>query len=422
MPSRLQTPRRYYEEQQALATVTVAGATKLWRQMDDDFDDSWARLRSPMLQLVQRGRLAVAQTSAGYTESVLAETEQTAPPAGELVPAAFIASAPDGRDMSTLLDGAVYEAKTAVSRGQAPAEARATAGRWLTGTLLTVMADTGRGVVGADIISRPAVGGYVRMLNTPSCSRCIILAGKWFRWNDGFLRHPRCDCRHIPAAEDTAGDLTTDPYEYFKSLSPEEQEKLFGRSEARAIRDGGDIFRVVNTKNRGLATAKAAKKYGTPSRMTVDDIYRTAGTRTNAIKMLEREGYITGPQTRDGNIVGRLTEGFGQLGKGGRARAASDAVTAARTTGVRDPLNRYTMTAAERNLYDAKVRLDEAVRTGNWPQSIGANSADKYSTPRPLRAGELDTLRANLSRQLAKVQGTSASSSTRTLARALGLL
>lgn len=422
MPSLLQSPRSYYQEQQALATATVAGVAKLWKQMGDEFDDSWARLRPPVLQLVQNGRLAVAQTSAGYTEAVLAETEQVAPPAGDLTPAAFIRSAPDGRDMGTLLDGAVYEAKTAVGEGQAPRAALETAGRWLTGTLLTVMADTGRSVVGADIISRPAVGGYVRMLNAPSCPRCIILAGKWFRWNEGFLRHPRCDCRHIPAAEDTAGSLTTDPYEYFRSLSNAEQEKLFGRSEARAIREGGDIFRIVNTKNRGLATAKAAKRYGTPSRMTVDDIYRTAGTRTNAIAMLEREGYITGPQTRDGNIVGRLTEGFGQLGKGGRARAASDAVTAARAAGVRDPLNRYTMTAAERNLYDAHARLQEAIQTGTWPNSVGANSADKYSPSRPLRPGELDTLRAALTRELAKVQGTSATSSTRRLARALGLL
>lgn len=35
--------------------------------------------------------------------------------------------------------------------------------------------------------------GYVRMLTPPSsCDRCVILAGRWYRWNQGFERHPMC--------------------------------------------------------------------------------------------------------------------------------------------------------------------------------------------------------------------------------------
>ncbi len=96
------------------------------------------------------------------------------------------------------------------------------------------------------------------MLNPPSCSRCIILAGRWYRWNEGFRRHPRCDCQHIPASESVAGDMRVDPYETFRSMTLEEQERTFGRSQARAIRDGADIYRVVNINQRGLATAKGA--------------------------------------------------------------------------------------------------------------------------------------------------------------------
>lgn len=347
---------------------------------------------------------------------VLAETNQVAPPAGLIVPAAFVASAPDGRDMGSLLDEAPIRARVAVASGASAAEARAVAGRWLTGTLLTVMADTGRSVVGADIAQRPALTGYVRMLNPPSCSRCVILAGKWFRWNQGFQRHPRCDCRHIPASESMAGDLTTDPYAYFNSLSKDVQEKTFGRSEARAIRDGADIYRVENTRLRGLGTAKGNLRFGTPSRMTVDDIYRVAGTRTNAIRLMTREGYITGPQTAGGNILG-VREGFGQLGKGGAARAASDAALEARATGVRDPLNRYTMTAAERRLYDANYRLTQARTTGLWPESVGTNSAS--IRPRPVTASDLATLENALATEVAKLPN--ATDSVRRLAGLLGL-
>src|SRR5690348_18342012 len=37
------------------------------------------------------------------------------------------------------------------------------------------------------------------LLNPPSCQRCAILAGRWYRWSQGFLRHPRCDCVNLPA-------------------------------------------------------------------------------------------------------------------------------------------------------------------------------------------------------------------------------
>jgi hypothetical protein len=119
-----------------------------------------------------------------------------------------------------------------------------------------------------------------------------VLAGKFYHWNAGFKRHPRCDCIHIPTRESLADDTTTDPTEYFNSLSPEQQDAAFTKTGARAIRDGADVSRVVNVNQRGLATAKGNLRFGTPSRMTVDDIYRQAGTRMNAIRLLEREGYV----------------------------------------------------------------------------------------------------------------------------------
>lgn len=354
-----------------------------------------------MVSLVQTGRAAAAASSLAYVPAVLEETGQRNDPVGIVSTEGFLQSAPDGRDMGTLLDESTIRAKVAAARGAASSEALATAGSWLTGTLLTVMADTSRGIVATDIAQRPTITGYVRMLNPPSCSRCAILAGKWFRWNAGFQRHPRCDCRHIPSSEDMAGDLRTDPYAYFHSLSKDDQYRMFGKSNARAINEGADIYRVVNIDQRGLGTVKSARKYGTPHRMTPDDIFQVAGTRTNAIKMLEHEGYITGPQVRGGNILGQR-EGFGQLGKGGNARAASDAVKKARDTGQRDPLNRYTMTAAERRLYDAKVRLDVA-RTGVYPRSVGANSADKFVRPERITPKQLELIEQQYRDEVAKL-------------------
>lgn len=397
--------------------------------MDDNFDSSWARIGPAIADVVHAGRLATATAAAAYLPAVLAETGQRGAAYGAIAPEGFVTDAPDGRSVRGLLDETAIQAKMAVASGKTSSDALLQAGQWMSGTLLTVMADTGRAVVSADIAQRATITGYVRMLNPPSCRRCVILAGKWFRWNEGFLRHPKCDCRHIPSEENMAGDLTTDPYAYFKSLSPEDRTKIFGQIESRAIDSGADIYRVVNighkTANgwtgRGLATAKGHLRYGTPSRMTVDDIFRVAGTRTNAIRLLEREGYITGPQVPGGNLIGNgpAAQGFGQLGKGGKAKAATDAVLNANATGTRDPLNRYTMTAAERRLYDAKTRLDIG-HTGIWPQSIGANSADKYSPARAITAGELATLQRSLDNELKKLANSGPS--VQRLARLLGLI
>lgn len=416
-----ETAVAFYARQQQIAALTAATVGRLWKRMGPDFDPSWAILRPQILDVLTQGQAATANTSTGYTGGVLAETGQPdGDPVGAVNPAAFVGTASDGRDLGTLLDQAPITAKAAVGRGLPVDAALAEAGRFLTLATLTQLADTRREVIQADIGQRPKLQGYVRMLNPPSCYRCAILAGKFYRWNSGFLRHPRCDCVHIPVSENRAGDFRTDPYAYFKSLSPEEQAATFGKSEARAINDGADIYRVANIRNRGLASAgsQQAIKYRTPTRVTVDQIYRTAGTRARAIEALQREGYITGGQTAGGNMLGQR-QGFGALGKGGAARNAAQAVTRARQTGVRDPLNRYTMTAAERRLYDAKARLDAAEKQGIWLQSIGQNSADTHNRPKPVTAQQLATLKRNYANEVAKA--TKGPDSLRRLATLLGI-
>lgn len=409
----------HYQQQQRLGAITAAGVKRLWAQLGDDFDGSYARIEPRLLELVTAGQAAAARTGAAYISQVLYDTEQVDLPIMSISPDQFAGTAADGRDLGGLFYSAVVSTKEAVKSGASPDAALLRGRNELVMLALTTVADANRESVSAAMGVRPAVEGWVRMLNPPSCGRCAILAGKFFRWNQGFQRHPRCDCRHIPASEAIANDFTTDPYAYFKSLSGADQEKLFGRIEARAINDGADIYRVMNTKTRGLATGgRQAVKYGTPSRLTVDEIYRQAGTRTNAVRLMTQEGYITGPQTAAGNILGRV-DGFGQLGKGGRARAASDAVVEATMTGVRNPLNRYTMTAAERRVYDAWYRAN-AAKSGYWPRSIGANSADKNTRLMRITDEQRGLVERELQRQLDDLPNQP--KQVNDLARRLGLI
>jgi hypothetical protein len=217
------------------------------------------------------------------------------------------------------------------------------------------------------------------MLTLPSCPKCVILAGKFYRWNAGFRRHPRCDCRHVPSTENIAGDVTTDPYEYFHSLSGPDQDKWFTPSAAQAIRDGADIFQVVNanrgTKPGGLITTEGTSRAGNfgrgrAPRLTPEGIYAQGLPREDTLRLLERNGYILpGGQNPTGVIRGQA-EGFGALGRGGTRVGVREAVLEARRTGERNPALRATMTAAERRVFDAQSNWD-AVQAGRNPFGHG---------------------------------------------------
>lgn len=411
-----------YRIQQGIATTAAAAVGKLWRGMGDEFDASWERIGPQLLNVVEKGRRAAVAQAIPYTGAVLREMGQAAAAEGVLAPDAFLASAPDGRSMESLYDQSVVKAKTAVAGGATAEASLAQAGRWLTLVTLTTLADTRRMVYQADIIQRPTVTGFVRMLNPPSCSRCIVLAGKWFRWNEGFQRHPKCDCTHIPAAEDVSGDMRTDPYATFKSMSNEQQETVFGRSEARAIREGADIYRVVNQSVRKMKTANCA----------VDQIYRTAGTRSNAIRMLREQGFILdrgqvavplSPGVRTDAQILAAGRGRGTVTIAGQQRTTNRAAQYdAAATGERDVLRRSTMTAAERRLYDAHYRLQQALTTGTIPRSIGPSSADRYANAILATRERIAELQAELQRELNALGNRSTPESVRRLARALGLL
>lgn len=248
-------------------------------------------------------------------------------------PLAFAGIATDGRDLESLLAGAVVKVRQAQRAGESDAEARRRGENYLRLVVATQAADTARAAESVALTTsepvvdqripqpaerrrpvsretRPVEMGWIRMLNPPSCGRCAVLAGRWYRWSDGFERHEMCDCRHIPVTENLAGDLTTDVDLYFASLSEEEQNYYFGKAVAQAIRDGADISQVVNAATRpdAMYTADRGRRYTTEGttrqgwygrrrdqvrRPTPWQIYSdAAGDREAAVEELRRFGYI----------------------------------------------------------------------------------------------------------------------------------
>lgn len=230
-------------------------------------------------------------------------------------PAAFGGVASDGRSLDSLLYQPVIATKTALAAGAEMPEAMGVGQAALLRIVTTQVQDAGRAAVGVGIAARPKVG-WVRMLQPPSCARCAVLAGKFFRWNEGFQRHPFCDCQHSPAAENTAGDLTTDP----RKAIEEGQVTGLSESDRKAIvEDGADVGQVINarrgmrpggittegTTRRGFAgrrlarqgdtfTGQRATRYRrtTTARLTPEAIYEQAVDRADALRLLKVHGYL----------------------------------------------------------------------------------------------------------------------------------
>lgn len=354
-----------------IQTLTVGAGRRTWLNIDPGhISESWAEQSPALTEVVLAAQQRAAAEGSGYAAAVLAEQGSWVAPQAFVDPSAMAGWAADGRSLQGLLNSPAITAKTLIGRGFSTQDAIAAAGQGLDVILSSLVADTSRQAASIDIAARDGVG-WVRMVNPPCCDRCAILAGRFYRWNDGFLRHPRCDCVHRPA---TAGSLAAarsegliqDPYEYFRSLSEAEQDRVFTRAGAQAIRDGADIGRVVNSRRgmtpNGMFTTEGMGKRGFARqqlkpgqrRLTPEGLAQMYPDRGEYLDALREHGYlIPGGQDPLGSVKGAWYEGYGELGRGGTRKAATAEVLRAQETGARSG-SRYTMTAAERRLYDAQ--------------------------------------------------------------------
>jgi hypothetical protein len=293
----LDVAARHARRQVALARRAALEVARLWARVDrQQIGLSWAASVPAAVQVLGSAQAIAAASSGVYLDDLLAAYGMESAPEGRVVAEAFAGVASDGRDLPGLLYQPAVTALTALKGGASEARAMA-AGRFTADMIVrSQVADAGRVADGVALTVRPQLTGYVRMVVGGACDRCLILAGRVYRWNAGFQRHPRCDCRHIPAPEDVAGDLRTDPKAAFEAMPAAEQERVFGRAGAEAIRDGADMARVVNAR-RGMQVVGKRKftteAAGRRPRLMPEQIYADARGRDDAIRLLRLHGYIT---------------------------------------------------------------------------------------------------------------------------------
>lgn len=313
----LRSSEDHYQRVQRISALTTAAAERALRRLKmNDLDGSWPEVGALMYVILSRGQLAAAESARLYVPQALAEQGIPDDPEFDVRPRAFSGVASDGRPLESLLYAPVAAAKRSLSLGAPrPLDAPTVTLRRIA---TTQTADAARMATSVGAYARTSVTYYTRMLNPPSCSRCAILAGRVYKNNEGFLRHPHCDCVHVPTREDMAGDLTTDPDAYFKSLSKAEQDRIFTKSGAQAVRDGADLGQVVNAR-RGMRTVAGEQRRAFGARITNEGItrrgfavnapgstvarrrgvrlapeaiYEVASDRADAVRLLRANGYI----------------------------------------------------------------------------------------------------------------------------------
>lgn len=284
-------------------------AGQAWATVDPArISESWLEAMARLLVLLVGAQRAVAGRADQYLTDILDAQGLGVDADGELAPEMLSGVASDGRGLDGLLYQPAVTALKTIQQGRGVTTALAAGGAALDMIVRTQVADAGRVADQVAMMARPEATGYVRMLVGKSCSRCAILAGRWYRRNAGFRRHPRCDCVHIPGRESIVGDIRTDPKAYFESLTPAEQDRQFTKAGAEAIRLGADPAQVVNARRGAVGLTPAG------ARLTAEEARVLRGGREvgrlQAVDVFGRDLYVT--------TEGRTTRGLAGVRLGAR--------------------------------------------------------------------------------------------------------
>lgn len=173
--------------QQQIAGQAAAETGRLWSFLQML---GWAGISTRMLSTVRSALAEAARGAQDYAAAAARAWGADPDPAGRVAEATFAATASDGRPLDTLLEQPSLEVAAFIDQGMDKGQADAIGKRHLRRIVTTQVGDAARVATGVAIVNDKALKGYIRHLTLPSCSRCIILSGRWYRWSAGFARHP----------------------------------------------------------------------------------------------------------------------------------------------------------------------------------------------------------------------------------------
>ena len=298
----------HYRDRQSLVEAASTVAGQMWDEVNPArIADSWVGLLPEILTVTSGAQLGAARRADDYTTAVLDAQDVDAAAVAEVNPRGFSGVASDGRGLASLLRNPVVVTLLSIQDGLDVVRALGMGRANLDMLVRTQVADAGRLADQVALNTRPKATGYVRLAVGTSCARCLLLSGKFYSSSTGFQRHPRCDCIHIPASNAAHAKIPSPEARYARLSTAERTRAGFTRADQRAIAEGADLGQVVNA-HRGMYTA-GGRKFTTEGttkrgfagsrlkgrpRLSVDQIFRDATDRDDALRLLERNGYTTG--------------------------------------------------------------------------------------------------------------------------------
>lgn len=225
----------------AVSDRTARAVARQFRTVPvDDLDGGWDAIAPTVERVVVDGQVAAAQQATAYVNGLGGGRV-------EVAAASFGGVTREGRAVVPELYAAVTQVKNLVRRGVGVGRAFEAGAAFMSVMASTLVRDAGRAADQTGAVS----AGFtytVRVVQPGACSRCAILAGvKGYRTD--FRRHPGCRCTSMPLKDrDVPEGFFRSPFDYFESLSAVEQERVFTKAGAEAIRLGADPIRVVNAR------------------------------------------------------------------------------------------------------------------------------------------------------------------------------
>lgn len=263
MPPTLTSARRNYAESQQIARRAVREARK-------------ARPggTAAVASVVATHQIANAQTSQSAVSDMLFEQAIEAPADALLNLVSF---ATDRATIDQMLVEIQQQAEEALRQLDADFQ--------FDRLVESLVQDAGRAAESVAIATRNI--WHVRFVNLPCCSRCAILAGRVYRWSDGFKRHPGCDCTMIPTT--VASPLKQDP----AALVESGQVTGLSKADRKALDAGADLNRIVNARLKPTSLMEAGQSLRRNGRPTPAGIFRRfPDDRDRALAELQRFGYL----------------------------------------------------------------------------------------------------------------------------------
>lgn len=323
----LQSVEFQQSESARLAAVAALAARRM-RIDPGSITASWLAQIGPVLAVTTAAQRSAASLADEYVADALDEQDIASPRQARVDPNALAGIAGDGRSLDSLYDQPRIQALARIGEGVAPEAALAGAVGRLQLMATTAVQDANRAAQSVAIAARPKTG-WVRVPKGATCSRCMILLGRFYRYSDGFDRHYGDDCEMQITTSEAYSDVTFDAPGDFTDLTEAEQDKVFGKANAQAVRDGADVRQVVNA-GRGMQVAQGGAAKGLKittegttrrgaaaeflragdskntdrravgeryfrvqrARLMPSTIYRQAESRDDALRLLRANGFI----------------------------------------------------------------------------------------------------------------------------------